>query len=165
MKHKRYGFTIVELLIVIVVIAILAAISIIAYSGIQNRANNSAIQNDIRNYGLKIETFNIDNGSFPRSVNDLNGIGLIISSGSYATHVNGLMYCLSSDRQTFSIAGASKDGVNGYYYTNAGGLKQRAWWAAGNPCSDFGIAAASGLFAAWTPPSQSWSSSRVYIQP
>ena len=36
---KKSGFTIVELLIVVVVIAILAAISIVAYAGIQNRAN------------------------------------------------------------------------------------------------------------------------------
>lgn len=44
-QRNRGGFTIVELLIVIVVIAILAAIGIIAYSGIQQRANNSAIVN------------------------------------------------------------------------------------------------------------------------
>jgi len=36
------GFTIVELLIVVVVIAILAAISIVAYTGIQQRAKNSS---------------------------------------------------------------------------------------------------------------------------
>lgn len=33
--EKQYGFTIVELLIVVVVIAILAAITIVAYTGIQ----------------------------------------------------------------------------------------------------------------------------------
>lgn len=38
------GFTIVELLIVIVVIAILATISVVAYSGIQERAQNSAVE-------------------------------------------------------------------------------------------------------------------------
>lgn len=42
MKRAVRGFTIVELLIVIVVIAILAAISIVAYNGIQQRANNTA---------------------------------------------------------------------------------------------------------------------------
>ena len=44
MRTSRSGFTIVELLIVIVVIAILAAISIVAYNGIQQRARNAAQQ-------------------------------------------------------------------------------------------------------------------------
>lgn len=52
-KH-RMGFTIVELLIVIVVIAILAALSIVAYTGIQNRANDTAVQSDIRNLTGKV---------------------------------------------------------------------------------------------------------------
>ena len=48
MKIKQTGFTIVELLIVIVVIAILAAMSIVAYNGIQERARESHIASDLR---------------------------------------------------------------------------------------------------------------------
>lgn len=44
----RRGFTIVELLIVIVVIAVLAAISIVAYTGVQDRARQTKIDSDIR---------------------------------------------------------------------------------------------------------------------
>lgn len=43
MRKTVSGFTIVELLIVIIVIAILAAISVVAYNGIQTRANNNSI--------------------------------------------------------------------------------------------------------------------------
>lgn len=46
-KQKQAGFTIVELLIVIVVIAILAAITIVGYNGIQTRAQQSKIDADI----------------------------------------------------------------------------------------------------------------------
>lgn len=42
MRKSISGFTIVELLIVIVVIAILAAISVVAYNGIQTRARDAA---------------------------------------------------------------------------------------------------------------------------
>lgn len=42
-KKRQPGFTIVELLIVIVVIAILAAISIVAYNGVQQRAKSAAL--------------------------------------------------------------------------------------------------------------------------
>lgn len=43
--QQRAGFTIVELLIVVIVIAILATITIVGFNGIQNRAKNSAAQN------------------------------------------------------------------------------------------------------------------------
>lgn len=44
MGMKKNGFTIVELLIVVVVIAILAAITVVAYNGISNQAKDSAVK-------------------------------------------------------------------------------------------------------------------------
>lgn len=48
------GFTIVELLIVVVVIAILASITVVAYSGVQNSAHDSAVQSDLRQLAQKV---------------------------------------------------------------------------------------------------------------
>lgn len=65
------GFTIVELLIVIVVIAILAAISIVAYSGIQNRAKTSSgqqlaaqVEKKAQAYYTILNTYPVDKAGF-----------------------------------------------------------------------------------------------------
>lgn len=63
--RRRQGFTIVELLIVIVVIGILAAITIVAYNGIQTRAENSTTANGLAAYAKAFGLFAADNGSYP----------------------------------------------------------------------------------------------------
>lgn len=77
MRHqvlRQTGFTIVELLIVIVIIAILAAISIIAYNGVQDRARDS--QNDARsnNWRSFLETYAaLNDETLPTQANLTNG--------------------------------------------------------------------------------------------
>src|SRR5690606_16673754 len=63
--QSKAGFTIVELLIVIVVIAILAAISIVAYSGIQTRARDSQRRSDLAQVRKAIEAQYVDTGEYP----------------------------------------------------------------------------------------------------
>ena len=62
------GFTIVELLIVIVVIAILASISIVAYTGIQARARDSQRLQDIKTIVKVLELYKLQNGTYPEEV-------------------------------------------------------------------------------------------------
>jgi prepilin-type N-terminal cleavage/methylation domain-containing protein len=66
----KTGFTIVELLIVIAVVAILAAISAVAYTGVQKRAEASARQAEMSAIKTKLEEFNVTHESFPGSIND-----------------------------------------------------------------------------------------------
>ena len=77
-QTKTRGFTIVELLIVIVVIAILAAITIVAYNGIQNRAKTSAAVSLANNIVKKAEAFNTIESSYPANVTGFgNGTGTV----------------------------------------------------------------------------------------
>ena len=63
--RKPTGFTIVELLIVIVVIAILAAITIVAYNGIQQRSRDAIRVSDLKGVQKALELFYIDQGRYP----------------------------------------------------------------------------------------------------
>ena len=62
---KQLGFTIVELLIVIVVIAILAAITIVAYNGVRQRASNTSRIAAARGYVTLLSLYYTTNGTYP----------------------------------------------------------------------------------------------------
>lgn len=66
--RRQRGFTIVELLIVIVVIGILAAITVVAYSGIQDRGNNAKRKADLAAMAKSLELYYVDNGRYPTVV-------------------------------------------------------------------------------------------------
>lgn len=67
-SNKQIGFTIVELLIVIVVIGILATITIVAYSGIQQRANVATASSDLNNAATVLGKQYVDLGLYPTTL-------------------------------------------------------------------------------------------------
>lgn len=84
---SRRGFTIVELLIVIVVIAILAAIGVTAYTGIQNRARDAAISSKEAQVKKKLALYNVDNQRYPSDQNEFDTlIGQRSSDDCYTTY-------------------------------------------------------------------------------
>lgn len=120
---QKSGFTIVELLIVVVVIAILAAITIVSYNGIQNRANDTVVRSDLANAARKVEAYKIDNGAYPIPVapDDSTGViaatfnGMKTSKGAYlmqqlTTESNtvNLIYCVDTAGTSYRLASWSK---------------------------------------------------------
>lgn len=71
LKKRNQGFTIVELLIVIVVIGILALLVITTYSGIQQKARNSKRSSDVATIQTQLEAFFQNSGYYP-SLADMN---------------------------------------------------------------------------------------------
>jgi type II secretion system protein G len=66
---KQKGFTIVELLIVIVVIGILAGLVITTFTGIQQKARNTERQTDIKAIHGQLEAYYAQNGKYPTLAN------------------------------------------------------------------------------------------------
>lgn len=82
-KTKQQGFTIVELLIVIVVIGILAALVITTFTGIQQKARDTERTTDIKAIHGQVEAYYASKGYYPTRTN-LN------NSGWRTTNMKGL---------------------------------------------------------------------------
>ena len=107
-KHYHSAFTIVELLIVIVVIGLLAAITVVAYNGIQSRARNSALQANVKQAATKIETLKDSSGSYPATV-----------SSSDLPATTDLTYDYQKIGEGFCVT--ATDAISGSYFaTNTG---------------------------------------------
>lgn len=108
---RRTGFTIVELLIVIVVIGILAAITIVAYNGIQARARTASIQASLSQDAQTLQNYATQNSdSFPADQTAATAAGVKSSTGDTLTY-----------NYTSSPVGYCLQIVNGtinYYVTN-----------------------------------------------
>jgi prepilin-type N-terminal cleavage/methylation domain-containing protein len=91
-KPER-GFTIVELLIVIVVIGILAAITVVAYNGVQSKARAAQYQSDVETLTKKTEAYAAVNSAYPLTTagTDLATVTAQTTAGAaLTTTLNGL---------------------------------------------------------------------------
>lgn len=100
-KKIRAGFTIVELLIGIVVVAVLAAVSVVAYNGMQSRARAAEISYGLAQAKKKPELYRVDNGSYPTTGN-LASAGVINGSVSYQYTSDGATYCVTGTAGSIS---------------------------------------------------------------
>lgn len=161
------GFTIIELLIVIVVIGILAAITLVTYNGVQNRANDASVQNDLVALGKQLIFYNTRNGVFPTGPTDLETLEIKLNRDAYGQglEVGGVFYNLVYCWETptlpgqFALVAQSRSGA---VFQNVNGRVSRAAYAysggSAGLCSNAGVPLLNGSARDWFYEANNWQS-------
>ena len=130
-RFNQHGFTIVELLIVVVVIAILAAISLVSYNGIQKRATQASSLAELNNFGKQLQLYqsNSYKETFPRDAIELESVGLKANKSIYSKDINSLAYCLinpglPNQRMAIGMFNTAGEPI---YIDSADGLKAKLY--------------------------------------
>ncbi len=73
-KLQARGFTLIELMLVLVILSILAAIVVPKFSGRTEQARQTAAQTQISSFGTALDAFEVDNGYYPKGRNGLQDL-------------------------------------------------------------------------------------------
>ena len=146
LKKNNRGFTIVELLIVIVVIGILAALVIVTYNGIQQKARDTERKTDIKALQGHLEAYWADSAKYPT----LTEINDATAGGFRQTNFKGLDSAAFADpknptNQTLTGTDSTTVGQYIYLVTPAGCDN-----GSGGDCTNYSLKAnleAGGSFA------------------
>ena len=114
-KKNQKGFTLIELMIVIAIIGILAAIAIPQFSAYRKRSYNSSAQSDVRNLATAQEAYYVDYSTYTSTYTNLTGASYgYMQSGGVTVTVWG-------DNQEYSIQGIHSSGEKTYRLVGPGG--------------------------------------------
>jgi len=114
--NRKEGFTLIELMIVIAIIGILAAIAIPQFSAYRQRSYNSSAQSDIRNIATAQEAYYVDNSRYS---NTTDGTALTPTYGYMPS--GGVTISISGNITTYVITGYHGSGSKTFYLGGPGG--------------------------------------------
>jgi len=108
-----HGFTIVELLIVVVVIAILAAITIVSYNGITAKANDATVQHDLQAFATQYTLLKDQSGSgtFKSPQTFTVDDNFHFAKSSYNSKRNNIYICVNIAGDRLAVSAQSTSGA------------------------------------------------------
>jgi len=127
--NDKKGFTLIELMIVIAIIGILAAIAIPQFASYRERGTKSTAISDAKNIANLIETYFSDNQSFPPATEIPNASSLVLSGQTFNLSKNNMIkdYApLGATGYSFAVSNTQYN-KSVVYDSTAGGLNANSW--------------------------------------
>ena len=121
--YQQHGFTIVELLVVIVVIGILAAITVVSYTGISQKAIVAMLQSDLTNSVPRLKMYQVEHGAFPATLDTASNCPTGPADTNYClkpSSGNTFAYSSSSPYSTFTLTATNTNGTSYRITDNTG---------------------------------------------
>ncbi|MBA2624607.1 MAG: prepilin-type N-terminal cleavage/methylation domain-containing protein [Acidimicrobiia bacterium] len=100
-KDEEDGFTLIELMVVVLIIAILIAIAIPTFLGARSRSQERAAQSSARNAVTAAKTMYTDDGNYDAADDSATGLSTVEPSLTYSAAATP-----SADEKTVSVSGA-----------------------------------------------------------
>jgi general secretion pathway protein G len=119
-KNSRSGFTLVEILLVVAILGILAGVAVVSLKGRTKTASIQATRTSIQAIGTAIDTYEVDNGIYPQSLqnlltkgNESNWNGPYMKDGRMPKDAWGTDFSYSLQGENYKLSSAGPDGQSG----------------------------------------------------
>lgn len=125
-RNRPHGFTLVELLIVMAVLSILAALTAVAYNGVQQQARDAQLKSNISDIQKMVQLYHGENGGFPVTTNNPKSNWRAADARTDSNCTNGSSQAdwIPGISSTLPKSDANSTGVNGlkgcYVYVSDG---------------------------------------------
>ena len=127
-NHSRKGFTLIELMIVVAIIGILAAIAIPQFAGYRRRGQNAAAQSALKNLATAQESYYIDQNKYTNLTTDLTKYGFSKDQNVTFLNIKTFTATPSGNPAWSASAKHTANGANTFVYdTSKGGLQKRTF--------------------------------------
>ncbi len=105
------GFTLVELMIVIIILAVLTGIAVPSYMALRNRARESATESEMKNIATALELYQADNEKYPADYTTMTGyMDPIPTADDWSTAYT---YTCADPYATYTLTSDGADATNG----------------------------------------------------
>ena len=145
--QREDGFTLIELMVVVLIIAILIAIAIPTFLGARARAQDRAAQSNLRNALTAEKTYYTDNQAYTQTTTDLTSIEPSLTYNADAVPANNNQIYVSASGSTVTLGAKSASGTCFYIKDVATGSGAGTFYAKPAACSLVSTTAVAG--ASW----------------